>query len=163
MKKLILLLVLVPIVSFSQEKEIDFDSVERPPIYPGCEPYTQQLRSCLVRKVQTHINKNFRYPEFAQKTDQIIREMNIPANKKITIVEGGAKGADKLGERYARERGYSLVVKPADWSKGGTLKYPEYDKSAGPRRNEEMAEMGDVGIAFPGGCLLYTSPSPRDS
>ena len=68
MKKLILLLVLVPIVSFSQEKEIDFDSVERPPIYPGCELYTQQLRSCTQRKIQTHINKNFRYPEFAQKT-----------------------------------------------------------------------------------------------
>ena len=68
MKRLILLLVLVPIVSFSQEKEIDFDSVERPPIYPGCEPYTQQLRSCTQRKIQTHINKNFRYPEFAQKT-----------------------------------------------------------------------------------------------
>ena len=68
MKKLILLLVLVPIVSFSQEKEIDFDSVERPPIYPGCEPYTQQLRSCTQRKIQIHINKNFRYPEFAQKT-----------------------------------------------------------------------------------------------
>ena len=68
MKKLILLLALVPIVSFSQEKEIDFDSVERPPIYPGCEPYTQQLRSCTQRKIQTHINKNFRYPEFAQKT-----------------------------------------------------------------------------------------------
>ena len=68
MKKLILLLILVPIVSFSQEKEIDFDSVERPPIYPGCEPYTQQLRSCTQRKIQTHINKNFRYPEFAQKT-----------------------------------------------------------------------------------------------
>ena len=67
MKKLILLLVLVPIVSFSQEKEIEFDSVERPPIYPGCEPYTQQLRSCTQRKIQTHINKNFRYPEFAQK------------------------------------------------------------------------------------------------
>ena len=68
MKKLILLLVLVPIVSFSQEKETDFDSVERLPIYPGCEPYTQQLRSCTQRKIQTHINKNFRYPEFAQKT-----------------------------------------------------------------------------------------------
>ena len=68
MKKLILLLVLVPILSFSQEIEIDFDSVERPPIYPGCEPYIQQLRSCTQRKIQTHINKNFRYPEFAQKT-----------------------------------------------------------------------------------------------
>ena len=68
MKKLIILLILVPIISFSQEEEIDFDSVERPPIYPGCEPYTQQLRSCTQRKIQTHINKNFRYPEFAQKT-----------------------------------------------------------------------------------------------
>ena len=68
MKKLILLLVLVPIVSFAQEKEIDLNSVDRPPIYPGCEPYTQQLRSCTQRKIQTHINKNFRYPEFAQKT-----------------------------------------------------------------------------------------------
>ena len=68
MKKLILLLVIVPILSFSQEIEIDFDSVERPPIYPGCEPYIQQLRSCTQRKIQTHINKNFRYPEFAQKT-----------------------------------------------------------------------------------------------
>ena len=68
MKKLILLLLFIPIISFSQEKEIDFDSVERPPIYPGCEPYIQQLRSCFQRKIQTHINKNFRYPEFAQKT-----------------------------------------------------------------------------------------------
>ena len=68
MKKLIILLLLVPIISFSQQKEIDFDSVERPPIYPGCEPYIQQLRSCFQRKIQIHINKNFRYPEFAQKT-----------------------------------------------------------------------------------------------
>ena len=68
MKKLIILLLLVPIISFSQQKEIDFDSVERPPIYPGCEPYIKQLRSCTQGKIQTHINKNFRYPEFAQKT-----------------------------------------------------------------------------------------------
>ena len=68
MKKLIILLLLVPIISFSQQKEIDFDSVERPPIYPGCEPYIQQLRNCFQTKIQTHITKNFRYPEFAQKT-----------------------------------------------------------------------------------------------
>ena len=68
MKKLIFLLLILPIISFSQEKEIDFDSLERSPIYPGCEPYIQQLRSCFLRKIQIHINKNFRYPEFAQKT-----------------------------------------------------------------------------------------------
>ena len=67
MKKLTLLLLLVPIISFSQEKEFDFDSLERPPIYPGCEPYIQQLRSCFQRKIQIHINQNFKYPEFAEK------------------------------------------------------------------------------------------------
>ena len=47
----------------------------------------------------------------------------------VVIVSGGAKGADRLSERYARERGYSLKVFKADWSKG---------KSAGFIRNDEM-------------------------
>ena len=70
MKKLIILLILVPIISFSQEKEIGFDSVERIPIYPGCDVNTKnkRLRSCFLKKIQNHIAKNFRYPEFAQKT-----------------------------------------------------------------------------------------------
>ena len=70
MKKLILLLLFIQITSFSQEKEIDFDSVERPPIYPGCDVNLKNklLRSCFVKKIQNHIARNFRYPEFAQKT-----------------------------------------------------------------------------------------------
>ena len=70
MKKLIILLILVPIISFSQEKEIDFDAVERPPIYPGCNVNLKNklLRSCIQKKIQNHIAKNFRYPEFAEKT-----------------------------------------------------------------------------------------------
>ena len=70
MKKLIVLLLFVPIISFSQEKEIDFDSVERPPIYPGCDVNLKNklLRSCIQKKIQNHITKNFKYPEFAQKT-----------------------------------------------------------------------------------------------
>lgn len=47
----------------------------------------------------------------------------------VVIVSGGAKGADALAERYAKERGYGLKVFPADWSIG---------KSAGYRRNEQM-------------------------
>ena len=70
MKKLILLLLLISSISLSQEKEFDFNSVERIPIYPGCEVNmkNQKLRNCFQKKIQTHINKNFRYPEFAQKT-----------------------------------------------------------------------------------------------
>jgi hypothetical protein len=58
----------------------------------------------------------------------------------IEIVSGTAKGADKLGERYANERGYPIKRFPADW---GT-----FGNRAGYLRNEEMAEYGDALIAF---------------
>jgi hypothetical protein len=57
----------------------------------------------------------------------------------IEIVSGTARGADQLGERYAKERGYPVKQFPADWNKG---------KSAGYIRNEEMAKYGDALIAF---------------
>ena len=103
MKKLIILLILVPIISFSQEKEIDFDSVERPPIYPGCEPYIQQLRSCFQRKIQIHINKNFRYPEFAQKTGIQGRVfVQFIIDKDGSIVGIRTRGPDKNLEKEAQ-------------------------------------------------------------
>jgi hypothetical protein len=58
----------------------------------------------------------------------------------IEIVSGTANGADKLGEKYARERGYGIKQFPANWDKFG--------KSAGYRRNEEMAKYADTLIAF---------------
>ena len=58
----------------------------------------------------------------------------------IEIVSGTAKGADKLGEKYANENGYPIKQFPADWDK--------YGKSAGYKRNEEMAKYADALIAF---------------
>jgi len=58
----------------------------------------------------------------------------------IEIVSGCARGADKLGERYAEERGYPIKRFPADW---GT-----FGNSAGYRRNKEMADYADALIAF---------------
>lgn len=62
----------------------------------------------------------------------------------IEIISGGAKGADSLGERYARESGYKLKRFPANWNK--------YGKAAGPIRNKEMAlyaaEVTGVLVAF---------------
>ncbi len=63
---------------------------------------------------------------------------NIKDN--IVVVCGMANGADKLGERYARERGYEVMYFPADWKK--------YGKSAGVIRNEEMAQNADALVAF---------------
>ena len=58
----------------------------------------------------------------------------------IEIVSGTANGADKLGERYAKDRGYKIKQFPANWNL--------YHKSAGYLRNKEMAEYADSLIAF---------------
>ena len=57
-----------------------------------------------------------------------------------TIVSGKARGADTLGERYAKEHNMTVLSFPADWNK--------YGKSAGYRRNEQMAEEADACICF---------------
>lgn len=61
-------------------------------------------------------------------------------NDEIQIVCGMAKGADRLGERYAKEHGYGIRYFPADWDMDG--------KSAGFRRNIRMAENADALVAF---------------
>jgi len=58
----------------------------------------------------------------------------------VEIVSGTANGADKLGEQFARFMGYPIKQFPANWD--------EFGKSAGYRRNEEMAQYGDALIAF---------------
>lgn len=58
----------------------------------------------------------------------------------IVIISGTARGADTLGEQYARERGYTVERFPADWQ--------QYGKAAGPIRNRLMARNADALIAF---------------
>ncbi|MFT7614323.1 MAG: hypothetical protein ACI9J3_003305 [Parvicellaceae bacterium] len=58
----------------------------------------------------------------------------------IEIVSGTCRGADKLGERYAKENGYPVKPFPAEWNKLG--------KSAGHIRNEQMANYSDALISF---------------
>ena len=58
----------------------------------------------------------------------------------VEIVCGKAKGADTLGERYAKEKGYLVKEFPAQWDKFG--------KRAGYLRNEEMAKYADACVAF---------------
>lgn len=58
----------------------------------------------------------------------------------IEIVSGTANGADKLGERYAKENGYKIKRFPADWDK--------FQKRAGVIRNQQMAEYANACICF---------------
>jgi hypothetical protein len=62
-------------------------------------------------------------------------------HSKITlIVSGGARGADSLAERYAKERGIEVKVFLPDWERFG--------KSAGFRRNHDIIAECDACIAF---------------
>ncbi len=61
-------------------------------------------------------------------------------NAEIVVISGAARGADSLGEQYAKERGYKIDSHPADWDK--------YGKSAGYRRNKEMVDIASAAICF---------------
>lgn len=74
----------------------------------------------------------------------------------ITIVSGGAEGADKLGETFAKEKGYKVKKFEADWdilaTPGAIIKANNYGKlynaRAGTDRNSKMAKYADGLVAF---------------
>ena len=68
--------------------------------------------------------------------DHLLQNVKAP----IIIVCGAARGADTLGEKYAKARGYPVHRFPAEWDKFG--------RSAGYIRNEQMAQNADALVAF---------------
>ena len=68
------------------------------------------------------------YPKMYNTLNDIIRDID----ESITIISGGANGADSCGEHFAHENNISFKVFPADWHRFG--------KKAGYLRNLEMAE-----------------------
>lgn len=65
----------------------------------------------------------------------------ILSSIKITLlISGGAIGADKLGERYAKENNIETKIYLPDWNKHG--------KCAGFLRNTQIIEDAELVIAF---------------
>ena len=71
---------------------------------------------------------------------KVMHKLLSNINDEIIVVCGKARGADSLGEKYAKERGYTIRYFPADWDMNG--------RSAGYIRNEEMAQNADALVAF---------------
>ncbi|HDK7194827.1 TPA: DUF2493 domain-containing protein [Clostridium botulinum] len=73
-----------------------------------------------------------------------------------TIVSGGANGADTLGEKYAKEKGYKTLIFPAKWNDLNftpcKIKYNRYGNPynclAGLNRNKDIINNADIVIAF---------------
>lgn len=76
------------------------------------------------------------YDLLEEKTDKLLQNKQ---EKDITIVSGGAQGADKLAEKYAKKRGHRLIVMPADWY-GNEENTGKYNRAAGYERNARMHE-----------------------
>jgi hypothetical protein len=68
------------------------------------------------------------YTYLVNKVDKALS--NLKATHKITIVSGGAYGADKLGEKYAKAKGYRIRRFIPNWGAFG--------RQAGMMRNIEM-------------------------
>lgn len=77
------------------------------------------------------------YEYLKRKLDTVLRRYDADD---VAIVSGNAKGADALGERYSKERKMRCDLFPASWDVHG--------KSAGYKRNEDMAEYADALVAF---------------
>jgi predicted Rossmann fold nucleotide-binding protein DprA/Smf involved in DNA uptake len=56
------------------------------------------------------------------------------------VVSGGAKGADSLGEKWAKENNIPVKIFYPDWKK--------YGRAAGLVRNKEIINNAEVVIAF---------------
>lgn len=70
-----------------------------------------------------------------EEVKKVLSTMNI-----TLLVSGGAKGADSLGERYAKEHNIETKIFLPDWNKHG--------KVAGFLRNTDIVNEADLVVAF---------------
>ncbi|WP_287550354.1 DUF2493 domain-containing protein [Clostridium sp.] len=76
------------------------------------------------------------YNKLKSETLRIVKELKEEdyntKREEVEIVSGTARGADQLGERFAKEFNLGLARFPANWH--------EFGKRAGYLRNSEMSE-----------------------
>ena len=85
------------------------------------------------------------YQLLSKTLDEVLSPLEIHAS----IMSGGARGADALGEKYASEHNIPVDCFPANWRKHG--------RSAGFLRNKIMAANANALVAFWDG----TSPGTK--
>lgn len=95
----------------------------------------------MSRRVLICGGRDYRDAETMDKTLRILHEQ-VPFS---VIITGGASGADRLAELWARTNNIASEVYMADWAR--------YPNTAGPIRNKRMLDEGkpDLVVAFPGG------------
>lgn len=81
--------------------------------------------------------------------NKLVNELT-PLKEQITeVISGGAKGADTLAEKWAKDNNIKSTVYHADWDRWG--------KSAGFRRNIDIVNTSDLVVAFHDGISKGTA------
>ena len=81
----------------------------------------------------------------SQRLATVMKEIKPYLDQSFCIIQGGARGADRLANMWAFYEGCAVIEMRANWD--------FYDKAAGHIRNGWMLEFGlpDLVVAFPGG------------
>lgn len=79
--------------------------------------------------------------------EQAIRRWMVNSPEGVTIVSGGANGADSIGEAIAKDLSLPTIIHLPDWSQG---------RGAGFARNKLIVRDADVVLAF-------FAPGPRSN
>ena len=76
--------------------------------------------------------------------DEVAEALKVDALCPLTVVQGGAAGADRRAREWAEHWRHDVETFAADWGAHG--------RAAGPKRNAAMVDAGaDLVVAFPGG------------
>ena len=89
---------------------------------------TQGMGMRVIIAGSRHLGKEF-YP-------RLLSAIESSGFEITTVLSGGARGADALGETWAIGMGIPLEIFPAAWDESG--------KRAGPMRNAKMADNADA-------------------
>lgn len=90
------------------------------------------------------------YEQLAQELDGLVLTTGQPITE---IISGGARGADTLAERYARERGIPLRVLRPD--------YAAHGRAAPLIRNQAIVDACELVVAFYDGVSKGTAHALR--
>ena len=80
------------------------------------------------------------FDDFNRLSFMVVELLKITKLSEIIIISGGAKGADSLAERFAKENKIPFTLFKAKWDL--------YGKKAGILRNEEMGRFSDLLLAL---------------
>ncbi|RCW92362.1 energy transducer TonB [Winogradskyella arenosi] len=101
----------VVVEEVEEDIEVPFALIEKVPQFPGCTGNNAELKACFERKMQAHLQKNFRYPDAAADLDiqgKVYVFFIIDKTGRVTKIK--SRGPDQLLEAEA-ERIISLLPK----------------------------------------------------